>query len=219
MAGFTFETMVDELRTQFDVTQARAVEVVNHRLDEMLSRSEAMEYYKTLGNTTSGTSTYTLTASVQKLHQIVAAYTAGTVLYEGAPYRLLLDIDVGNVFVTGSDSFFAIVHNTDDDATTASFRLYPTPAQSGVALMGRYVGLPADLTYTSGTALPIPLDTHEALLAGCRAEFYRRDEDRADLAGGEEVTFTGGITALREFVNARAEGDAPIRAQIWGYDF
>jgi len=219
VAGFTFETLVDELRSQFDCSQGRAVEIVNHRLDEMLARSEAMEYYKTLGNTTSGTHTYTLTATVLKLKQIVVAYSTGTALYEGTSYRTLLDIDVGNLYAGTDEYLYAIVHNTDDDATTASFRLYPTPAESSVAMMGRYVGLPADLTYSSGTALPIPLDAHEALLAGCRAELYRRDEDRQDLAASEEARFAEGIAALKEFVNARSEGDAPIRAQLWGFDF
>jgi hypothetical protein len=221
VAGFTFESLVDELRTQFDCSQARAVEVANHRLDELLTRSEALDYVKSLGNTTSGTDTYTLTASISKLKQIRADYTAGTVLYEAAPggIRMLWDLDVGNLYANSNEAYFAVLPNTDDDATTASVRLYPVPAQSAIALTGRYVGLPADLTYVSATALPIPLDTHEALLAGCRAEFYRRDEDNPGLAATEEQAFAAGVTALRKFVNSRGEGDAPIRAQVWMYDF
>ena len=126
---------------------------------------------------------------------------------------------MGNVYAGVDDYFFAIVYNTDDDATTASFRLYPEPAESGIAMMGRYLGLPADLAYDTATALPIPLDTHEALLAGCRAEFYRRDEDRPDLANQEEAIFGAGVSALRKFVNSRTLSDGPIRAQLWGWDF
>lgn len=219
MAGFTFESLVDELRTQFDASQARAVEVVNHRLDELLIRAEALDYVKSLGTTTSGTDTYTLTASVSKLKQIRADYTAGTVLYEGTSLRTLWDLDVENLVAATDDYYFAVVPDTDDDATTASLRLYPTPSESGIALTGRYVGLPADLAYASATALPIPLDIHEALLAGCRAEFFRRDEDRPDLAAAEEGVFAAGVEALRKFSNARAEGDAPMRLGLWGFDF
>jgi hypothetical protein len=221
MAGFTFETLVDELRTQFDCSQARAVEVANHALDLMLTEAEALEYLKTLGNTTSGTSTYSLTASIQKLKQIRVDYTAGTILYEAAPggLRMLWDLDVGNLYANSNEAYFAIVADTDDDATTSSFRLYPTPAESSKAMTGRYTGLPADLAYATATALPIPADTHDALLAGCRAEFYRRDEDNPNLAAPEQQVFETGVALLKKRINARGEGDAPIRAQLWGFEF
>jgi len=221
VAGFTFETLVDELRVQFDCSQTRAVEVVNHALDLMLTEAEAMEYLKTLGNTTSGTDTYSLTASIQKLKQIRVDYTAGTVLYEAAPggLRMLWDLDVGNLYANSNEAYFAVVPDTDDDATTGSLRLYPVPAESGEAMLGRYTGLPADLAYASNTALPVPADVHDALLAGCRAEFYRRDEDNPGLAATEQQAFEAGVALLRKRINARGEGDAPIRAQLWGFDF
>ena len=219
MATFTFEGLVDELRTQFDVTQTRAVEVVNHRLQEILARAEALEYRKSLGTTTSGTSTYTLAASIISLGRVRADYSTGTVLYEAIDSRQLDEVDAGLRTLDPDVTVFALLHDTDDDATTASLRIYPTPSESSVTLLGIYAGLPSELTYSSGTALPLNVDFHEALLAGCRAEFYAREEERPDLAATEEAKFAAGIDGLRKRKNARTEGDAPLRAQMWMFDF
>lgn len=214
----TFEALVDRLTSLFDVTQTQAVAVVNERLNRMVVESTAIRSIMSLGTTTSGTTSYTLASNVAKILKAQVAFTAGTAIYEGAEtIEDLWDLDAG--IATATDDAYWVVIEPDSDAlaTTDSFRLYPTPAESGKTITGLVALRPAALTYTSGTALPIPVDVHPALLDGAKAELFD-DEGRQDEAAKMEASFNDGIRALRKQVDSRGKGSGRHRIRVAGYD-
>lgn len=211
----TFEALVDRLTALFDVTQAHAVDVANERLADLATKSTAIRAVISLGTTTSGTSSYTLASNVVKIIQAKATYSAGTVIYDGVvSIEDLWDTDVGDTTISGN--VIAIEPDSDTSATTDNFRIYPTPTESGKTITALVALRPATLTYTSGTALPIPVDQHPALLDGCKAELFD-EEGRQDEAAKHDASFQLGVKALESQVNKRGKSTS-TRMRLAGYD-
>ena len=212
----TFEGLVDRLTSLFDVTQSRAVDVANERLSELVARSGALRAVVSLGTTVSGQASYTLAANVVKILKVEVAYTAGTVEYAGvSTLEDLWDIAAGRAEVR--EPVVAIEADADSSMTTDNFRVYPAPTETGKTFTGLVALRPAVLTYTSGTALPIPVDQHPALLAGCKAELFD-DEGRQDEAAKNEAEFNAAVVMLDRAVNKRGKGSGGTRMRIRGYD-
>lgn len=209
----TFEATVDRLQSLFDCSQARAVDVVNERLSRMVSESESLQAMVSLGTTTAGTASYTLPSNVVNVLRVLI----GTQPYEGSEsLEAFQDIDAGLADTDGY--FYAILPDADSDENTSSLRFYPAPSTTGTAISALVALMPSTLTYTSGTALPIPLDTHPHLLAGAKAELFD-EEDRQDEAQKEEAVFAAGIAKLAKRVKDRAKGTGHHRMRMAGYDF
>jgi hypothetical protein len=212
----TFEGLVDRLTSLFDVTQARAVDVVNERLSDMVTRSGALRAVVSLGTTVNGTASYTLAPNVVKILRAEVQFVSGTVEYLGvATLEDFWDVAAGRGEFNGG--VIAIEADSDSSATTDNFRLHPTPGVSGRTITGLVALRPATLTYTSGTALPIPIDLHSNLLAGAKAELFD-DESRQDEAAKNEGEFEAGIKRLEFAVNKRGKGTQGTRMRMVGYD-
>lgn len=212
----TFEALVDRLTAAFDVTQTHAVDVVNERLGDMVAKSTALRAVVTLGTTVANQSSYALAANVVKILQAKATYTSGTVIYEGvSTLEDLWGVDALDTTIDGN--VIAIEADSDSLATTDNFRIYPTPTVSGVVVTGLVAIRPAVLTYTSGTALPIPVDQHPALLDGAKAELFD-EEGRQDEAAKHDASFQIGVKALESGVNKRGKGSTGTRLRLVGYD-
>lgn len=215
----TFEALVDRLTSLFDVTQQRAVDVANERLTRMVVESTAIRAIISLGTTTNGTTSYTLASNVAKVLKIRVDYTAGTAIYEGQEtIEDLWDIDAGIAEPSSTDAYWFVVEpDTDTDATTDKLRLYPTPGETGKAISGLVALRPATLTYSTNTALPIPIDVHNNLLDGAKAELFD-EEGRQDEAAKHEASFQDGIRILKRQVESRGKGSGGHRMRVRGYD-
>lgn len=212
----TFEGLIDRLTSLFDVTQARAVDVANERLSDMVARSTALRAVVSLGTTTSGQASYALASNVVKILRAEVQYAAGTTEFEGvATLEDFWDVAAQRSEFTGP--VIAIQPDSDASMTTDNFILYPTPAEAARPITGLVALRPATLTYSSATALPIPVDTHSRLLAGCKAELFD-DEGRQDEAAKNEAEFEQGVRILEGQVNKRGKGSQGTRMRVRGYD-
>jgi hypothetical protein len=213
----TFEQLVDRLLSLFDAGQARAVDVVNERLARMVTEAEYLRKIMSLGTTVAGQASYPLDSTVTKILQVRIDFTDGTVLYDGTEtLEDLWRVDAGAADA-GPGTFVVIEPDSDGSGNTDNFRLYPAPAEAGLSVQALVVVQPATLTYSSGTALPIPLDAHEQLLAGCKAELHD-EEGRQDEAAKFEAVFGSGISKLSKRVQSRGKGSSGHRLRVRGYD-
>jgi hypothetical protein len=212
----TFEGLVDRLQALFDVGQQRCVDVANERLGRLVADSTGVRAIVSLGTTSANVASYTLAANVVKVLKVQIVFSAGTAIYEGtATLEEFWELTAGNAYSDGY--FYAVEPDADTDATTDNLRLYPAPTEAGKTISGLVALRPAVLTYTSNTALPIAVNFHPALLAGCEAELYDED-DRQDEAAKKEQEFLAGVQGLKGAVNARAKGTGRHRMRISGYD-
>jgi hypothetical protein len=211
----TFETIVDDLVALFDVTQAKAVAVVNDRLQDMVARSTALRALKSLGTTVAGQASYSLDATVVQVHKVYIVNGTETTLYEGsATLEDFIDLTAaaadtcGNWYVTEPD--------TDSSALTENLRLYPAPDTGGLTITGLVAIRPATLTYATATALPVPADVHDSLKEGAKAVLYA-EEGRQDEAAPSVVQYETGIVDLRKGVEKRGKGTGSHRMRHTNY--
>src|SRR5688500_2962420 len=121
----TFESVVNDLVAEFDVTQAKAVEVVNDRLQDMITRSTALRAIKSLGTTVAGQASYVLDPTVAKVLKVYITNGTETTLYDGtATVEDFVDMTAGDVD-TGTEHFYVVEPDSDSSITTENLRLYP----------------------------------------------------------------------------------------------
>lgn len=213
-----FEDIVDRLTALFDVTQARAVAVANDRLQDFVARSTSLRAIKSLGTTTSGTTSYALDPTIVKILEAKVAYTAGTVIYEATEtIEDLWGLDAGTAQAQSDAAWVVLEPDADSTATTDNFRLYPTPGESSKTITGLVALRPAVLTYSSNTALPVPTDVHQDLLEGCKAVLYA-EEGREDEAAVPDAKYEAGIKDFAKGVEKRGKGSGGHRMRVRGYD-
>jgi hypothetical protein len=216
----TFDDLVTRLVSLYDVTTTRAAEVANERLQRMLAEAKSLRAIKTIGTTVANQSSYALDATVVQVYKVKIPYATGTINYEGTEsLEDLWDVDSGISEPTNPDTayWFAIEADSDSSQTTDNIRIYPAPGTSGVTITGLVALRPATITYGSSTVLPIPLNAHEHLLAGCKAELS--DEDaRQDESAKFEAVYQAGIGRLRGDVQSRGVGSGRHRMRVAGYD-
>lgn len=213
-----FDGLVDRLLTLYDVGAPRVTDVANERLERMTTEAEFLRRITVLGTTVVDQASYVLDESVTKILEIRIDFTAGTALYEGKEtLEDLWRVDAGEA-AAGCDGYVVIEPDDDQDGTTDNFRLSPTPAEDGKDIIGLVVVAPATFTYGASSRLPIPLDTHSHLLAGCKAELSD-EEGRQDEAAKFESVFGAGIAKLEKRVTSRGKGDGSHRMRLGGYDF
>jgi hypothetical protein len=209
----TFEGLVDRLQALFDVGQTRCVDVANERLGEMVTSSAALRAIITsIGPTVANQASYTLAANVAN----VLKCTINSVPFEGvASIEDLWDVVNGDADITGQ--VYVVEPDSDASMTTDSIRFYPVPTSSGLVISALVALRPAVLTYTTATALPIPVDAHPALLAGCEA-ILMDDEGRQDEAAKKGSEFAAGVRALEGGTVKRGKGSGRHRPRMVGYD-
>lgn len=213
----TFEGLVDRLVSLFDVSQARAVDVANERMQRMAAGAKSIRALRTnLGPTVANQATYALATDIVQVYKVRVAYASGTVTFEGTEsLDAIWDLQDGNA--TGTGNWFVVQSDADASEATDNLLLYPTPTEAAV-MSGLVAVIPAAMTYVSASALPIPLDCHSHLLAGCKAELLDEDS-RQDESAKLEVVFEAGIKRLSARVNSRAKGSGGHRLRVGGYDF
>lgn len=213
-----FDEIVDRLTSLYDVTQTRAVAVANEKLERMVSESKSLRAVKTIATTVSGTASYALDPTIIQVYEAKATYSTGQVNYEGdVTLSELWSVDAGTGTLDPCGHYYAIEADGDSSATTDNIRFWPAPGESSVAITGLVAIQPATLSYGSSSALPIPLDTHEHYLAGCKAALSD-EEGRQDEAAKFEQVFVAGISKLAGRVTSRGKGSGRHRLAKVGYD-
>lgn len=215
----TFDDLVDRLTSLYDVTETRAAEVANQRLQRMIAKSKALRAIKSLGTTVADQASYSLSATVVQILNAKATYSDGQVNYTGdVTIDDLWNVDAGRGELDPCGAYIAVEYDDDSDINTSNFRIYPAPSEADVEITGLVALRPATITYGSSTALPIPEDLEEALLAGCKAELSKED-DRPDIAAGYEAEFASGVADLAGETKQRGVGAGGHRMRVSGYDF
>lgn len=212
-----FDTLVDRLTSLYDVGTPRATDVANERLSSMLGSAKSLRGLVDLGTTVAAQATYALPATVVEVFRLEIAYTTGTVLYTGTEtLDALQDLARLTVSDPGCGHWYAVAPDADASMNTANLYLSAAPTVAGAAMTGNCAILPATLTYGGTLALPIPLDCHRHLLAGCKAELC--DEESTDSSKFEAV-FEAGVKRLEARQNSRGAGSDGHRMRMSGYDF
>jgi hypothetical protein len=160
-----------------------------------------------------------LDATVVQVYRVTIAYSTGPVTYKGTEsLDALMDLVTGATLDPGGDGrWYAVQPDTDSSQVTNNLYISPAPSEAGAPITGLCAILPATLAYASATALPIPLDVHPHLLAGCKAELSD-EEGRQDEAMKFEGVFAQGTTTLERRANALAQGSDRHRMRVSGYD-
>lgn len=211
----TFESIVDDLVSLFDVTQARAVAVLNDRLQDMVARSTALRAIKSLGTTVVDQASYTLDPTVVKVLKVYTVDGTDTTTYEGSStLEDFIDLTADNAETCGN--LYVTEPDADSSVTTENLRLYPAPDTAGLTITGLVALRPAVLTYASATALPIPTDSQDNLKEGAKAVLYR-EEGREDLAATPDGKYEQGIRELLEGVQKRGKGSSRHRMRHVNY--
>lgn len=207
-----FDDLVARLTSNYDVSQAQAVAFGNERLARMVAESEFLMVTKSLGTTVAGQANYALATDLVDLSAVKIAHSDGTVsLYYGTSLDLLWRQDAGDGCTTG----FALDFQADADV---DLRLEPAPETAGETITGLYAQQPTVLAYGSTSVLPVPVDVHTHLLAGCQADCLDL-EGRQDLSAKYEQRFLEGVGKLIRRKNSRGDSDAPHRIAVSGWDF
>lgn len=214
-----FDDLCDRLTSLYDVGAVRAAAVANERLQRMCGAAKSIKTQTTLGTTVADQAAYAIPVNVVQIDRVRVAYTSGTVDFEGTEDLLSIwDLEAGNASDGCGGNWYVIEADTDGTGATDSLRLHPIPTEAGRTITGLVAIIPAVLTYGATSALPIPLDCHEHLLAGCKAELSDEDS-RQDESAKFEAVFEAGVKRLSARENSRGKGGDRHRLRVGGYDF
>lgn len=213
-----FDDLVDRVVSLYDVSTTRASAAANERLQRMVSAAKSIRTLRSLGTTVADTATYALDTDIVQVYRVRIAFDAGDVIYHGTEsVDTFWDLAVGDATAPDCGNYFVVEPDTDSTQTTDNLRLFPVPSEAGATITGLVAIIPAVITYGSTTALPIPLDCHEHLLAGVKAELSD-EESRQDEAQKFEVVFEAGVRRLEARQVARGSGSDRHRMRVAGYD-
>lgn len=213
-----FDTLVDRAVSLYDVSSTRASDVANERLQRMLGASKSLMKVATIGTTVAGQAAYPLDATIVTVKRVFVTYTSGVVTFEGTEtLDSLTDLANGLATVYGCSNFYTVAYDTDSSQVTNNLYLSPAPTEAGASITANCAVLPAAITYGSTTALPLPLDFHEHLLAGVKAELSDEDE-RQDSGAKFEGVYQAGITLLTKRQQGLGQGSDRHRMRMVGYD-
>jgi hypothetical protein len=212
----TVESIVDDLRAEFDVTQAKALAVLNDRLQDLVTRSTALRAVKSLGTTVAAQTSYALDATIVKVLKVWIVNGTETATYEGtSTLEDFVDLTADDVQTDGR--WYTVEPDSDSSMLTENLRLYPAPSTAGRTITGLVALRPAAVTYATATALPIPTDVHDSLYQGARAKLFEQ-ESRQDEAAVPRAEYEQGIKDLLGGVQKRGKGSQGTRMRIRGYD-
>lgn len=214
-----FDGLVDRLTSLYDVGTPRATDVANERLSSMLGSSKSLRGLVDLGTTVAGQALYALPSTVLEVYRLDVAYTTGTVTYKGtATLDELQDLASGAAHDPGCGHWYTVAPDTDVSMNTANLYLSAAPTVAGAAMTGNCAILPPTIVYGLEAVIPIPIDCHRHLLAGCRAELSDEDS-RQDESAKFEAVFEAGVKRLESRENSRGTGSDGHRMRMSGYDF
>jgi hypothetical protein len=211
-----FDDLCDRLTSLYDVGNVRAAAVANERLQRMCAAAKSIRALRTnLGPTVAEQATYALAVDIVQVYKVRIAYASGNVAYTGTEsLDAIWELQDGNA--SGCGNWYAVQPDADASQATGNLLLYPAPSEAGAAITGLVAIIPAAITYGDTTGLPIPLDCHEHLLAGCKAELS--DEESTDSAKFEAV-FEAGVKRLSARESSRGKGSDGHRLRVANYDF
>lgn len=190
----------------FDVETATVDGWLNDRLRKLVGYSLWRKGLVAIGSTVIGESVYELSDDVVDLEWV----TVGGVRYDRKSLEELNDVLTGVRRAYGSGGIFAPTFS--GDGSSESIRLYPTPDEAGLDIIGQAALLPSNMTDPAGYP-PIPADYHEALVAGAIATGLKRVDERHDSAQPFDLEFQEAQESLRRRRNSR-QGSGPHRIRV-----
>jgi hypothetical protein len=168
--GVPFRDLVARLRAMSAMTLAEGKARINSSHRRWVADCEAVKVKLDIGPTVAQQDTYPLEARVVSLHTLRVDGRR----YERKTVDEIEDVQAGDARAYGSRGIFA---QEFTEGGISEILLYPTPAQSGIAITGRASVLPADMT--ADTDYPdLPADFHEDLIDDALSTVLRRDDER-----------------------------------------
>ena len=190
----TFQTIVTEVVNQagFDASAADVGAWLDRRHKEMVRRSRILKGTTAVGNTVSGTAFYAV-SNVLELQQLtVGGIPAGKATRDDAYSQTQ-----GELLWSGEDgsSLFAVDGSA---AGVSGIKLIPVPTTSGLAIVAFGTLLAPDLVL--GNNVAVPDEFVDALVEGCMATGYARDQEQMGAADRCEARFDAKCEELRQIV-------------------
>lgn len=207
----TLNELVAAVKEGSDASTGRIEQWINDRYRRMVVEARWRKVERTIGSTAAGVDTYAVEASMVELLAVRVDQTE----YVATSLELLWAIadPTQSAGLQGAGGVFAPTFGED---STPAIKLYPVPTEDGLTITGRMVYIPEPLR---GDDEPmIPLDLHDALLAGAIAESLTKIDARADLAQTHEADYAAGIETLRRRATAQL-APGPAQARIRGIHF
>lgn len=206
----TVQGLIDSVKSeaQFDVTDAQALTWLDRRHKTMVIRAKALRKTASL-TTVANQRDYVLPTDLIEILEVDV---------DGTPYGRATHTDLsygaqGWVQLTGIGG---VVASEEDASGGPEIALYPTPTQSSLAVLVRYVARPATLTVGVDSTLFVPDEQQDALISGAIATGLKRQEYRPDLAQVFEQEFDAACDEYRRRISRRYRGGGPAVIRIQG---
>lgn len=205
----TVQTLLDEIVSVVDVTQAEALTALNRRHKAMVAHARSFRKQVAVGNTVAGQAFYTLTDIIE-LYALEIA---------GAPYTKARRPDIfgyaqGVVSWEGLTGTGLIVEDANASGVQG-LTLIPTPTTSGSAIVAYAAIKPADLVAgDAAAAIKVDDDFFNALVEGATATYLARQGEGTP--GELEARFDAACEKMRRRARRRFRGPGPSQIRIIG---
>lgn len=188
--------VIDQAGT--DATRATVLSLLNEAYQEQVVRSQWLLENHAIGTVAAGTSEYSLPDGVVDIKRL----KVGSYRYEQIGIDQLWDLTAsGTGTWTGRGGLYSLTYSSTGGTSIA---LYPTPTESGAAIVALGPAQPDALTDSSSSIPITPTDTHGSLIDGTAALVLLRVDERPDLAGQYQQRFDTAVERLRRRKNSRA---------------
>lgn len=200
----------------FDVTEARAKEVINQRVQEAVARSRFVMNEVAVTTTVAGTRLYSVPANVVDLERVwtVSASDGSIVEFDRKGARDVMGLRSGRLRLDGVGGVFAPNFSS---AGVAQIDLFPTPGVTGDAIYGFAAVQAVDIADWTAEVSVIPVQFHERILVdGPVASLLARIDERLGEADRFEGRFEDAVLKMERYKNTRI-GSGPSQAAVVGY--
>lgn len=215
----TGQEALDAVRSEagFDITEARAKQVIDQRVQEAVARAKWAMEEVTVSSTVADQRLYTLPSDVVDAERIwvVSASDSGITEYDRKSPRDLMGLRSGRLRRTGTGGFFAPNFSSTG---VAQVELYPAPENTGDTIYAYAAVQAADISDWTQEVTVVPVQFHERILVdGPVASLLARIDERVAEADRFEGRFEDAVIKLERHKNSRL-GSGPQRAAVVGYD-
>lgn len=199
----------------FDITEARAKEVITQRVREAVARAKWAMQEVSVSSTVADQRLYTLPSDVVDAERVwVVGADGGITEYDRKSPRDLMGLRSGRLRRTGTGGFFA---PNFDSAGVAQIELYPAPENTGDTIYAYAAVQASDIADWAVEVTVIPVQFHERILVdGPVASLLARIDERVAEADRFEGRFEDAVVKLERHKNSRI-GSGPQQAAVVGY--
>lgn len=199
-----------------NVTDATILSWLNAKYYELCARTKFTKALVEIGPTVLGNPDYTLLTTITELTKL----RVGT---SKPALRVSLDemweLQGGTSFLpAGKTHAYAPSFEPVGGDLGQRVTIYPTPTSSGEEITALAVVLPSPITTSPDSTPLVPVDFHEAIVAGALAVGLERTDGRFDVSAGFNAQFESAVALLKRRAVTRV-GQGATQFKVAGVHF